>query len=54
MKFNIAVFGGFGRSTFLGVEMVLPGLARQKLAAFGNLETLGVRLIGFHCHNGST
>gem|GEM_PF-3034384 len=54
MKFGIAVFGRFCCPAFLGVEVVPPGLTRQNLATLGDLEALGVRLVGFHRHNGST
>jgi len=50
MEFGLTVFSGFCRLAFLGVEMVLPGLTCQKLARFGDLKALGIRLIGFHTH----
>src|SRR3989338_5122261 len=50
MEFGLTVFSGFCRLAFLGVEMVLPGLTRQKFARFGDLKALGIRLIGFHTH----
>lgn len=50
MEFGITIFDRLDRVALLGVEMVLSGLARQKLARFGELEALGIRLIGFHAH----
>ena len=50
MEFGLTVFSGFCRLAFLGVEMVLPGLTRQKFARFSDLKALGIRLIGFHTH----
>ena len=50
MKFSIAFFGRFCPTAFLGVEVVPPGLTCQNLATLGDLETLGIRLIGFHAH----
>lgn len=50
MEFSIAFLGILGRSAFLGVEVALAGVARQKLSRFGSLEALGERLVGFHRH----
>ena len=51
MKFSIAIFGGFCRSALLGVKVVLSGLARQKPAAFSDLDALSIGFIGLNRHN---
>ena len=51
MKFGIAIFGSLCRPALLCVEVILSGLTRQKFAAFGKLEALGVGLVGFNRHN---
>jgi len=45
-----SVLVGTSAAAFLGIKMVLSRLARQNLAIFGDLETLGVWFCGFHWH----
>ena len=42
MNGDHAVLSAGDTSAFLGIEMVLTGLARQNLAILGDLETLDI------------
>jgi len=51
MEFGVTTLYALCRSAFFDIEVILPSWARQKLACFGYLETLGIGLIGFHAHS---
>lgn len=50
MEGDIALFGRSDGVALFGIKMVLPGFTCDKFTALGELEALGVRFIGFHCH----
>lgn len=40
MELRVSMLVGFGRTAFLGIEVVLAGGARQKFAFFGDFDAL--------------
>ena len=50
MEFGVTIFARFDSVAFFSVEMILPSSARHKFATLSDLESLAIRLVGFHSH----